>query len=81
MRVSEHFPVFVYPKILHDFFKGALGTGKSVSDTFVGRMSRVVRKPDFCLCETKPQISCAQLISTLYLFFINQKFQASSHLL
>ena len=56
-------------------------------------LSLVMRKPAFCICEkTKPQISCAvtaQLISAFVfatqivqsLFFLNPKFQASSHLL
>ena len=50
-----------------------------------------MRKPDFCICETKTQISCAvtaQLISAFvfatrivqFLYFLNLKFQVS-HLL
>ena len=50
-------------------------------------MSRIMRKPDFCICETKP--SYAQLVSAFvfasrivqFLFFLNPKFQAASHLL
>ena len=56
-------------------------------------MSRVVRKPAFCICEkTKTQISfavTAKLISAFVfairiehsLYYLNPKFQASSHLL
>ena len=51
-----------------------------------------MRKADICQCKKKAQISCAvtaQLISTFvftawivqFLFFLNPKFQASSHLL
>ena len=53
-------------------------------------MSCVVRKPAFCLCENKTQISftgTAKLISAFVfatlivqsLYFLNTKFQASSH--
>ena len=56
------------------------------------KMSHVMRKPDFCLCKKKAQISCAviaQLISAFVfailivpsLFFLNLKFQAFSLLL
>ena len=55
-------------------------------------MSRVMRKPAFCICENKGQISCAvtaQLISAFVfatqivqsLFFLNPRFPASNHLL
>ena len=55
-------------------------------------MSRIMRKPDFCICETKAQISfavTAKLISAFVfatrivqtLYYLNLKFQASSHLL
>ena len=55
-------------------------------------MSRFMRKPTFCICETKTQISfavTAKLISAFVfatkieqsIFFLNRKFQASSHLL
>ena len=55
------------------------------------KMSLVMRKTAFCICETKTQISCAvtvQLISTFVfatrivqsLYYLNPKFQASSHL-
>ena len=55
-------------------------------------MCRVVRKPAFCICETKKQISfavTAKLISAFVfairivqsLYYLNPKFQASSHLL
>ena len=55
-------------------------------------MSRVMRKLAFAYAKTKPQISCAVtalLISTFVfatsrvqsLFYLNPKFQASSHLL
>ena len=55
-------------------------------------MSRVVRKPAFCICKTKTQISfavTAKLISAIVfaiqivqsLFYLNPKFQDSSHLL
>ena len=50
-------------------------------------MSRVVRKPDFCICENK-DADTAKLISAFvfatqkvqFLYFLNTKFQASSHL-
>ena len=55
------------------------------------KMNRIMSKPAFCLCQTKTQISCAvtaQLISAFFatrivqsLYFLNPKFQASSHLL
>ena len=55
-------------------------------------MSRIVRKPDFCLGETKAQISfavTAKLISAFvfatrivqFLFYLNPKLQASSSFL
>ena len=55
-------------------------------------MSRDVRKPDFCICETKTQISFAvtsKLINAFVfatwivksLSYLNTKFQASSHFL
>ena len=55
-------------------------------------MSHVMRKPDFCICEKKAQISfmvTVKLISAFVfatwivqsLYFVNQKFLASSHLL
>ena len=56
-------------------------------------MSPVMRRYDFCIYEQKAQISCtvtAQLISALVfaayviiqsLYFLNPKFQASSHLM
>ena len=55
-------------------------------------MSLVVRKPAFCICKTKTHISfaiTAQLISAFVfairivqsLYYLNPKFQASSHLL
>ena len=55
-------------------------------------MSLVLRKPAFCICEKKTQISfpvTAKLISAFVfatqivqsLYFLNPKFQASSHLL
>ena len=56
-------------------------------------MSRVVRKPDFCICENKDadqlRSNCAAdqrlcfryTDSTLSLYYLNPKFQASSHLL
>ena len=55
-------------------------------------MSRVVRKPAFCICENKDadQLAVtAKLISAFvfatwivqFLFYLNPKFQASSHLL
>ena len=55
-------------------------------------MSGLMRKPAFCICETKMQISLtvnAKLISAFVsatqilqpLYFLNLKFQASSHLL
>ena len=55
-------------------------------------MSRFIRKLDFCICETKTQISCAvtaHLISTFVfaiqivqsLYYLNPKFQASGYLL
>ena len=57
-----------------------------------GNMSLVMRKPDFCICENKTQISfavTAKLISAFVfaarkvqsLFFLTTNFQASSHLL
>ena len=56
------------------------------------KMSLVMRKPAFCICENTTQISfavTAKLISAFVfatrivqsLCFLNQKFQASSHLL
>ena len=51
------------------------------------KMSHVIRKPDFCICKSKgaDQLAVtAQLISTFViatLYFLNQEFQASSHLL
>ena len=58
----------------------------------ITKMSRVLRKPLFAYVKTKTQISCAvtaQLISAFVfatwivqsLFYLNRKFQASSHLL
>ena len=55
-------------------------------------MSLVMRKPAFCICEKKTQISfavTAKLISAFVfairivqsLYYLNPKFQASSHLL
>ena len=60
-------------------------------------MSRIIRKPAFCICQKKAQISCAvtaqlnttQLISAFVfatytvqsLFFLNPNFLASNHLL
>ena len=51
-------------------------------------LSLVVRKPAFCECENKDAAVTAQLISDFVfatwlvrsLFYLNQKFQASSHL-
>ena len=59
---------------------------------YMNKMSRVVRKPAFCICENKIQISFAvtsKLISAFVFaicivrsrFCLNPKFQASSHLL
>ena len=61
-------------------------------DGFLDNMSRVVRKPAFAYAKTKTQISfavTAKLISAFVfatrivqsLYFLNPKFQASSHLL
>ena len=58
----------------------------------VDSVSLVMRKPAFAYAETKTQISCAvtaQLISAFLfailivqsLYYLNPKFQASSHLL
>ena len=55
-------------------------------------MSRVVRKPDFCICENKDadqlcgyreanQRLCFRYIDSQSLYFLKPKFQASSHLL
>ena len=52
-------------------------------------MSRVVRKPAFCICENKNADQLRSLISAFVfttrivqsLFFINPEFQVSSHLL
>ena len=49
-------------------------------------MSLVMRKPDFCLCENKDvdQLISAFVFATRliqFLFFLNPKFQACSHLL
>ena len=55
-------------------------------------LSLIMRKPDFCICVTMTQISfavTAKLISAFVfatrivksLYFLNPKFQASSHLL
>ena len=49
----------------------------------------IMRKPAFCICETKAQISYTLIINTFvfptqivqFLLFLNRKFQASSHLL
>ena len=51
----------------------------------LGDMSRVVRKPAFCICENK---DADQLISAFvfairivqFLYYLNPKFQANSHL-
>ena len=44
-------------------------------------MSRVMRKPAFCICENKDQRLCfrSQIVQSLY--FLNPRFHASSHLL
>ena len=49
------------------------------------QMSLVIRKPAFCISKTKMQIGCAvtfvfatQIVQSLY--FLNRKFQTSSHL-
>ena len=52
-------------------------------------MSRIVRKPSFCICENKDADQLAKPISAFVfttlivqsLYFLNTKFQASSHLL
>ena len=55
-------------------------------------MSLVVRKPAFCICENKDadqlrgnreadQRLCFRYIESKSLFYLNPKFQASSHLL
>ena len=52
------------------------------------QLSRVMRKPTFCICENKDADQHAKLISVFvfatwivqYLFFLHTKFQASSHL-
>ena len=55
-------------------------------------MSRVVRKPAFCICENKDadqlrgnreadQRLCFRYSDSTILYFLNPKFQASSHLL
>ena len=64
---------------------------------FFNQMSRVMRKPTFCICENKDadqlrgnrEAVTAKLISAFVfatqivqsLYFLNPKFQASSHLL
>ena len=66
---------------------------KSV-DELQYKMSRVVRKPDFCICENKAadqlrgnrdadQRLCFRYIASTvqFLYFLYTKFQASSHLL
>ena len=55
-------------------------------------MSLVMRKPAFCICENKDadqlrgdreadQRLCIRFLKVQYLYFLNTKFQASSHLL
>ena len=47
-------------------------------------LSRVLRKPAFCICENKgadPLINAFVFATEQPLFFLNPKFQASSHLL
>ena len=64
----------------------------SMTQHFCFHLSRIVRKPAFCICEKKTQISfavTAKLISAFVfairivqcLYYLNPKFQASSHLL
>ena len=65
---------------------------RNAVESFEYHLSGAMRKPDFCTCEKKAQISCAvtaQLISAFVfatqiiqsLFFLNLNFQASSYLL
>ena len=68
------------------------GNSNIVCTYIKNEMSRFVRKPDFAYAKTKTQISfavTAKLISAFvfatrivqFLFYLNPKFQASSHLL
>ena len=60
-----------------------------IQDKGASNMSHVVRKPAFCICENKDADHTAKLISAFVfarqiiecLFYLNPKFQASSHLL
>ena len=60
----------------------------------IDQMSRVIRKPTFCICENKgadqlcsngdcaaDQCLCFRYIDSTTLYFLNLKFQASWHLL
>ena len=48
-------------------------------------MSRIVRRPAFCICENKDIIDSFVLVFATWIersrFYLNPKFQASSHLL
>ena len=81
----KRFTLFIMnPK--KDFFQWSVGSAETVK-------SRVMRKPDICLCENKGvdqlcSAVTAQLISTFvfitrivqFLFFLNPKYHASNHL-
>ena len=81
-----------------DYTRSSINTVPTLSSALFIRsllnlyMSLVLRKPAFCICEKKTQISfavTAKLISAFVfatqivqsLYFLNPKFQASSHLL
>ena len=69
-----------------EYFKTGVSYTLELNDT-----SRVIRKPDFCICKNKDadQLRTVQLISAFVfairkvqsLYYLNPKFQASSHLL
>ena len=50
-----------------------------------GHLSRIMRKPAFCLCENKGEDNHAAFLFAAYIvqsnYFLNKKLQASGHLL
>ena len=44
-------------------------------------MSRIIRKPAFCICKNKSADQMAATLIPQYLYFLNPKFQALSYIL
>ena len=90
MSGSAKLPMHLLFLFLSVFFQNEMD--KTIYSEGTEYLSCVTRKPAFAYAKTKVQISCmvtAQLISALifatymvqFLFFLNLKFQASSHFL